>query len=52
MIAHRLSTIRQADRILVIDRGQIVESGSHDELVAESGRYADLWKIQIGADEN
>ena len=52
VIAHRLSTIRQADRILVIDQGQIVENGSHDELVAEGGRYADLWKIQIGADEN
>ena len=52
VIAHRLSTIRQADRILVIDRGQIVENGSHDELIAGGGRYADLWKIQIGSDEN
>jgi ATP-binding cassette subfamily B protein len=42
VVAHRLSTIRQADRILVLEDGQIVEAGSHDELVAHRGRYADL----------
>jgi ATP-binding cassette, subfamily B, bacterial len=41
-IAHRLSTVRDADRIVVIDRGRIVESGTHDNLVARHGRYASL----------
>ena len=43
MIAHRLSTIRDADLILVIDAGQIVERGSHTELLARGGAYADLY---------
>jgi ATP-binding cassette subfamily B protein len=41
-IAHRLSTVRGADRIAVVDQGRIVESGTHDELVARNGRYAAL----------
>jgi ATP-binding cassette, subfamily B, bacterial len=48
VIAHRLSTVRHADRIHVLEAGRIVESGSHDELVADRGLYAALWRIQTG----
>lgn len=46
VIAHRLSTIKQADQILVIERGEIAESGAHDELIAKQGRYFDLYTYQ------
>lgn len=46
VIAHRLSTIRQADQILVIEQGHIVESGKHDELIAKQGRYYQLYTYQ------
>jgi ABC-type multidrug transport system fused ATPase/permease subunit len=46
VIAHRLSTIQQADRILVIEDGNIVERGKHDELIAKKGRYFDLYTYQ------
>ena len=47
IIAHRLSAVRHAHRILVIDRGQIVEQGSHAELVAREGYYAALYTHQV-----
>ncbi|OVE84905.1 ABC transporter ATP-binding protein [Natronolimnobius baerhuensis] len=47
-IAHRLSTVRNADQILVVDDGEIVERGTHDELVEQDGLYADLWRVQVG----
>ena len=47
-IAHRLSTIRNADLILVLDDGQIIESGTHDELVESNGNYKYLWDLQTG----
>ena len=48
LIAHRLSTTRYADQIHVIDKGKIVESGTHDELLDRDKNYASLWKLQTG----
>ena len=47
IIAHRLSTIRNADLILVMKDGDIIEQGSHDELIAQNGFYADLYRSQF-----
>lgn len=46
IIAHRLSTVRDCDRIIALERGRIVESGSHDELLQKGGCYARLWQLQ------
>jgi ATP-binding cassette subfamily B multidrug efflux pump len=47
-IAHRLSTIAAMDRLIVIDKGKIIEEGSHSELIRKQGLYARLWKHQSG----
>lgn len=51
VIAHRLAAVRDADRIVVVERGRIVEDGTHEELVEMNGRYAALWGHQIGTME-
>lgn len=45
--SHRLSTIMNADRIIVVENGKILEQGGHDELIVAGGRYADLWSKQV-----
>jgi ATP-binding cassette subfamily B multidrug efflux pump len=47
-IAHRLSTIAHLDRLIVMDQGQIVEDGTHEDLLAKGGLYARLWRMQSG----
>src|SRR6516225_4332465 len=51
IIAHRLSTVRRTNRIITIDRGRLVEDGTHDELVNTGGRYAKLHRLQAGIHE-
>jgi subfamily B ATP-binding cassette protein HlyB/CyaB len=48
LIAHRLSTLREADRIVTIEQGRLVEDGPHERLVKAGGRYANLWRLQVG----
>jgi ATP-binding cassette subfamily B protein len=49
IIAHRLSSLMHADEIIVLDEGRVVERGSHAELVARGGTYADLYSIQASS---
>jgi subfamily B ATP-binding cassette protein HlyB/CyaB len=51
IIAHRLSTVRRTDRIITIDRGRLVEDGTHDQLINTGGRYASLYRLQAGIHE-
>ena len=48
IIAHRLSTVRRADRIITIERGRVIEDGTHDDLIRTNGRYAKLHYLQAG----
>ena len=51
IIAHRLSTIQEADQIIVMDQGNIVESGTHRELLSRNGKYYDLYMTQFAGQE-
>jgi ATP-binding cassette, subfamily B, bacterial len=50
VIAHRLATIRDADRILVLEKGRLIDQGTHDQLVRKGGKYAELAKLQFRAE--
>lgn len=47
IVAHRLSTIVNADRIMVVNNGEIIEQGTHDDLISAEGKYAELWSKQV-----
>jgi len=51
VIAHRITSIQDADRILILDKGKIVESGTHDELIKREGFYKKIFDIQISIEE-
>ena len=46
---HRLAAVRDADRIITVEKGRVTEDGTHDDLLRRGGRYAGLWRHQIGA---
>ena len=47
-VAHRLSTLKHMDRIIVLNKGKIIEDGSHEELLKNQGYYQSMWNMQIG----
>ena len=49
LISHRFSTVRMADRIIVLEDGQIVEQGKHDQLISLGGRYAEMFELQAAS---
>lgn len=51
VVAHRLGTIRNADNIIVLSNGQIIEQGIHEELLAKNGVYAEMWSMQLHTPE-
>ena len=51
MVAHRLSTVQNADEIVVLEAGRVVERGSHAELLQADGKYAQMWQRQIARDQ-
>ena len=51
IIAHRLSTVARCDRIIVVDKGEIVETGTHEELIVRGGIYQNLYQQQEGSEE-
>ena len=52
VVAHRLSTIRDADKIIVMDQGEVVETGKHDELIEKGGFYADIYNAQFASPDD
>ncbi|TXS40510.1 ABC transporter ATP-binding protein [Streptomyces sp. uw30] len=51
MVAHRLTTAARADRVVLMDHGRVAEDGTHEELLARDGRYAELWRTFLGQAE-
>ena len=52
VIAQRVSTVKRADKIVVLDKGRIVETGTHDQLLASNGLYSEIFRLQLSAHES